>query len=316
MTATAANPLQALLEEKTLVLVKPDAVKRGLVGTIITRFEQVGLKLVGLKMVQADRKRLEGHFPKDDAWIRGMGQKTLDNYVEYGVDPKVTIFGTDDAYEIGLRIKEWNFRYLSSGPVVAIVLQGVHAVDVVRKMIGHTLPLKAQPGTIRGDYSINAPDLANLVGSACKNMVHASGNVEEAQSETGCWFLPDELISWERVDEFLMFLEGEAFSATKNGKVYDMQDKSLEEMLQDLEPSEPRKAAEVAYVIGRIHLGEGRTDEAHRYGEKAIELLDQCPTETAEDCAARFVTLKGVALPSYFHQDVVRDRLKMLPKAA
>jgi len=197
-----------MMGERTLVLIKPDGVLRGLTGQILQRFEQVGLKIVGLKILQATREQLNQHFPQSEEWIEGMGEKTLKAYREYGINP-IEILGTDDPKEIGAKIKEWNYLYLSLGPVVAVVLEGIHAIDSVRKLVGDTLPYRALPGTIRGDFSINAPDLSNIVGSSCKNLVHASGNKEEAEQEIRCWFRPEELVVYERTDEFLTFLLGE-----------------------------------------------------------------------------------------------------------
>lgn len=161
--------LQKMLGERTLVLIKPDAVKRGLVGIIFQRFEQTGLKVVACKLVFPNRRLLDGHFPKSENWVRGMGEKTLETYHEYGIDP-VEIFGTNDPLAIGRKIKEWNYHYLTLGPVMVMVLQGIHAVDTVRKLIGHTLPYKAAAGTIRGDFSINAADLANVVEAPAKTL--------------------------------------------------------------------------------------------------------------------------------------------------
>lgn len=205
---------QQMLSERTLVLIKPDAVKRGLIGVICQRFEQTGLKIVACKMVFPTRKLLDGHFPKSEDWVRGMGEKTLETFREYGIDP-VEILGTSDPFAIGQKIKEWNYHYLMLGPVVVLVLQGIHAVDTVRKLIGHTLPYKAAPGTIRGDFSINAPDLANVVRSACKNLVHTSGTTEEVKQEIANWFDQDELMTYERSDEFLHFFQGEFTSPRK-----------------------------------------------------------------------------------------------------
>lgn len=200
--------LQQMLNERTLILIKPDAVNRGLIGTILERFERTGLKIVACKFVFATKKQLDGHFPASDEWVRGMGEKTLETYREYGIEP-VQILGTNEPLQIGLKIKEWGYQYLSLGPVMCVVLQGIHAIDTVRKLIGHTLPYKAAPGTIRGDFSINSPDLASVVGSACKNLVHASGNQVEAEQEIANWFEPTELLMWERTDEFLHFVQGE-----------------------------------------------------------------------------------------------------------
>ncbi len=200
--------LQKMLGEHTLVLIKPDAVRRGLIGVICQRFEQAGLKIVACKMVSPTRKHLDGHFPKSEDWVRGMGEKTLETYREYSIDP-VEILGTADPFAIGQKIKEWNYLYLTLGPVMAMVLEGIHAVDTVRKLIGHTLPYKAAAGTIRGDFSINAADLANVVGSACKNLIHASGTIEEAEQEITNWFSPIELVAYERTDDFIHFVQGE-----------------------------------------------------------------------------------------------------------
>jgi nucleoside-diphosphate kinase len=202
------DQIQKMVSERTLVLFKPDTLLRGLSGEILTRLERTGLKMVACKMVLPTRELLNGHFPNNEDWIRGMGEKSLETYQELGIDP-VEALGTSDSLEIGKRILEWNYAYLSMGPVLAIVFEGIHAVASVRKIIGSTLPFKALPGTIRGDFSINAPDLANVVGSACKNMIHASGNLEEAEAEIKNWFKADEIINWEKPADYMHFLQGE-----------------------------------------------------------------------------------------------------------
>ncbi len=302
--------LQKMLGERTLVLIKPDAVMRGLIGVICQRFEQAGLKIVACKMVFPTRKLLDGHFPKSEDWIRGMGEKTLETYREYGIDP-VDILGTADALAIGQKIKEWNYRYLTLGPVMIIALEGIHAVDTVRKLIGHTLPYKASPGTIRGDLSINAPDLANVVGSACKNLVHASGTTEEAEQEIANWFNSAELLSWQRTDDFVHFVLGEfTNSLTRGGNV--MQCATLEQTLNSLREVDPRNAAEYAYVLAQLHKRAGDDEQAIRFGREAIALFDKCQMDSMDECAARNVVIEGVALPDLIHQDVVRDRLQPL----
>lgn len=283
---------------------------RGLIGVICQRFEQAGLKIVACKMVFPTKKLLDGHFPKSENWIRGMGEKTLETYREYGIDP-IEILDTADAFAIGQKIKEWNYHYLTLGPVMAMVLEGIHAVDTVRKLIGHTLPYKAVPGTIRGDFSINAPDLANVVGSACKNLVHASGTIEEAEQETANWFSPTELVAWQRTDDFIHFVLGEFTNHETKGDSI-MQHAALEQTLNSLREVDPRNAAEYAYVLAQLHKRAGNNDEAIRYGREAIALFDKCRMETMEECAARNVVIEGVALPDLIHQDVVRDRLQPL----
>ncbi|MDH4207571.1 MAG: nucleoside-diphosphate kinase [Anaerolineae bacterium] len=190
--------------ERTLVLVKPDAVKRGIVGRILTRFEEVGLKIVGLKLVQASREHVEKHYPNTPEWISGMGEKTLQTYREQGKDP-VKEIGTADAIEIGTMIKNWNVDYLTSGPLLALVLEGAHAISVVRKMCGFTLPAFADPGTIRGDFSITSPIVANELKRAVRNLVHASSDAQEAEYEIAHWFSTDELLSYQSAAETVMF---------------------------------------------------------------------------------------------------------------
>ncbi|HLL61086.1 MAG TPA: nucleoside-diphosphate kinase, partial [Candidatus Nitrosocosmicus sp.] len=147
--------------ERTLVVLKPDAVSRGLVGKIITRFEQVGLKIVAAKTMIVSREHADKHYPASRSeFIEGMGKKTLENYKDLGIDPTAE-FGGEDPHKIGLVIREWLVGMITEGPVFAMVLEGPHAVELVRKLVGHTLPLLSAPGTIRGDYSFDSSYLAN-----------------------------------------------------------------------------------------------------------------------------------------------------------
>lgn len=192
------------LNERTLVLIKPDGVKRGIVGRIVTRFEKAGLKIAGLKMVHISPEFAENHYPNTPEWIRGMGQKTLETYREQGKDP-VQEMGTDDPMIIGNMIKGWNVDYLTSGPIIALVLEGAHAISVVRKMCGFTLPAFADPGTIRGDFSITSPIVANELKRAVRNLVHASSDPQEADYEISHWFSTEELWSYRTAAEDVMF---------------------------------------------------------------------------------------------------------------
>ena len=192
------------MKEQTLVIFKPDSVVRGLVGEITSRFERVGLKIVAAKMMMVSRELADKHYPASrTAFIKGMGGKTLENYVELGIDP-VKEFGSNDPQEIGLKIREWLVDMITSGPVLALVLEGPHAIELVRKMVGHTLPLKSAPGTIRGDYSYDSSYLANTGSRPIKNLLHASGELEEAKYEVDLWFTSGEIMSYERVEEKIM----------------------------------------------------------------------------------------------------------------
>lgn len=191
--------------ERTLVLVKPDGVKRALVGEIVSRFEKRGLKITGMKMVWVDEGMVRKHYPTTrNEWVNGIGEKTLKAYADYGTDPKEHL-GTMDPHEIGLLVCKWLVDYLTSGPVVAIILEGPHAITAVRKIAGYTYPDTAIPGTIRGDYSIDSPDLANMTKRSGMNLVHASGNSEEAEFEIALWFKKEEIHKYIRTDEGAMF---------------------------------------------------------------------------------------------------------------
>lgn len=196
--------MQHIKQERTLVLMKPDGVKRGLTGEVFQRIERRGLKIVALKMVQVDRSHMEKHFPQSDEWVGGLGDKGLKTFAEYNLDP-VAILGTGDRMQIGSNVKESLFAYMTSGPIIAFVVEGIHAIDMVRKIAGHTLPFKAEMGTIRGDYSVDSPAIANVEGRAIHNVMHASENSEEATNEINLWFKPEELHSYKRAEEDIMF---------------------------------------------------------------------------------------------------------------
>lgn len=192
-------------QERTVILAKPDAVKRGLVGEIVARFERMGLKIVAMKMVAVPKELAQKHYPESRlALLEGIGKKTLETYAKYGRDPKEEL-GTMDALAIGKMVNKWNIDFITSGPVVAVLLEGLHAVDNVRMAVGNTLPTFAQPGTIRGDFSVDSPALANARKRAVRNLIHASGNAEEAKYEEQLWFRQDEIHRYTRSDEQVMF---------------------------------------------------------------------------------------------------------------
>lgn len=190
--------------EQTLIVAKPDALQRGLVGEIIRRFELKGFKLVALKMTRASKEHVRKHYLPTREQLEGMGNKTLENFKKHGIDP-VKQMGSDHPSKIGEIINEWNVDFLSSGPVVAMVFQGLHAVEMGRKIVGATIPANAEMGTIRGDYSSDSPLMANAAKRTIRNLVHASGDVKEAQREIKHWFPAKELHEYSRIDESLLF---------------------------------------------------------------------------------------------------------------
>jgi nucleoside-diphosphate kinase len=193
-----------LKEEKTLILIKPDGVKRGLVGVIIQEIEKRGLKIVGLQMVWPSKEQMARHYSDSTENLKIMGEKTLATYQEYNLDPIAEI-GTDDPVKIGKMVHSWIVDFMSSGPIVKMVVQGIHAVAMMRKVVGSTLPSKADVGTIRGSYSVDSPILANSQKRGVRNLVHASGSISEAEAEIALWFKPEEIHEYKRAEEDIMF---------------------------------------------------------------------------------------------------------------
>lgn len=189
-------------EERTYVMIKPDGVRKGLTGEIIRRFEQRDLKIVALEMFTPSTDLIDNHYPKDEGWITRLGEKTLSTYQKYGYDA-ISDFNTEDPSKIGPEIRKWVIDYMVSSPLVKIVVQGIHAVDVVRKIAGETMPYKADMGTIRGDFSIDSPALANKEKRAVMNIVHCSETPEEAEHEIKHWFGDSVIHNYKRfgVDE-------------------------------------------------------------------------------------------------------------------
>jgi nucleoside-diphosphate kinase len=175
-----------------------------LTGEILTRLERAGLKIVGLKMLQADKQTAERHYGSDPDYLRNIGQRTLKTCEDYKLDPLSEI-GTSDPLEIGMKVREWNISFLTSGPIIALVLQGPHAVENVRLLIGNTIPMWAAPGTIRRDYTLDSAALANKKSRVARNLIHASGNKAEAEAEIALWFKPSEICEYIRADESAMF---------------------------------------------------------------------------------------------------------------
>jgi len=191
-------------EEKTVLIIKPDGVKRGLIGEIVSRVEKRGLKIISLEMIQASREQVDEHYPKDPAWIKRLGEKTLKNYVDFGFDPEKEM-GTADPAGIGQQVRNWLIDYLTSGPMVKMVVKGIHAIEMVRKLVGKSLPTEAEMGTIRGDFSVDDATAANRDKRAIHNLVHASENQKEAEHELGFWFAAEDIYDYKRAEEDIMF---------------------------------------------------------------------------------------------------------------
>ncbi len=175
--------------ERTLIVVKPDGVRRGLVDQIISYYEKGGLKIIAKKTLTIDKEFAEKHYAATEEQIVGMGNKTLNASKESNkLDEMISIFGTDDARKIGTMLREFLVKFITSGPVVAMVFEGEDAIKTARKITGFTDPSKAEKGTIRGDLGQDSITASNSQKRATENLVHASGNSDEAQREIKLWF--------------------------------------------------------------------------------------------------------------------------------
>ncbi len=193
--------------EQTFVMIKPDGIRRGLVGEIFSRFERIGLKLVASRMIWPSEEQARGNYPGTEEWLRGMGQKTYDNY---GGDEAAMMedMGTTDLLEIGNKIYDGLVSYITEGPVVLMVWEGNHAVKVVRKLVGKTDPTVADVGSVRGDFGFDTPQFAVKSGRVVfKNMIHISDAPDEAKREIVHWFGDKfkDLSDYERTDYVGMF---------------------------------------------------------------------------------------------------------------
>jgi len=187
-------------KEKTLVLIKPDGVQRGLIGEVIKRYERSGLKLIGLKMVLATEDLIERHYSVDPDWKTKTGEKSLESYRMKGLEPP-----TENPIELGERVLNNLKKYMTSGPIIAMVFQGMNAVKIIRKITGATEPLTSDVGTIRGDFTIDSYEVADIDGRAVRNLIHASSSVWEAEKEIEIWFKKEELISYRLVGEAILY---------------------------------------------------------------------------------------------------------------
>ncbi len=187
-------------DERTLVIIKPDGVQRGLMGEIIGRFEKVGLKLVAAKMMVADAEKIEQHYTLDPQWRKVTGEKTIASYQAKGMTPP-----SMDPLEITAKILANLKKYMTSGPTVFMVWEGAHAVKIVRKLGGGTEPLSSDVGTIRGDYVLDSYQMADVDSRAVRNLLHMSGSVDEANAEIKHWFADGEITDYRIIHEEILY---------------------------------------------------------------------------------------------------------------
>ena len=187
--------------EQTLVIIKPDGVQRSLIGEIIKRYERVGLKLVGVKIIIPTKEQAKKHYMVGgEEWLETVGKKAAAAYEKKGMKcPYAT------PRENGLAILESNATYLSSGPVIAMVWQGAHSVEIVRKLTGGTEPRSSDVGSIRGDFVLDSYMMADADNRSIRNLLHASGTPDEALQEIPIWFSSDEIIAYRLINEAILY---------------------------------------------------------------------------------------------------------------
>jgi len=185
-------------KERTLLIVKPDAVQRSLIGEILSRIERTGLKFVGFKFVVPERQLVIDHYNKDDEWFEKKGQGIVESR------KKESLPIEKEAIEYGRDIIEANVRFMMSSPVLAVVIEGAHAVDVVKKLVGGTEPKTSDVGTLRSDYTIDSYDMSAGTRSV-RNLAHCSDQVDEAKREISLWFTAKELMEYKIVQEKILY---------------------------------------------------------------------------------------------------------------
>lgn len=187
--------------ERTFVLIKHDAIQRGLIGEIMRRIERTGLKTVAMKMFVPERDQVIKHYNKDDAWFEVKGKMAIENLKARGEEP------AKSAIDYGKDLIEGTVSFLTCGPAVAVVFEGSQAIGIVKKLVGSTEPLTADVGTIRSDYTTDSYPLANEGGRAVRNLIHCTDpddGQEEADREISVWFSDNEIMKYTHINEKML----------------------------------------------------------------------------------------------------------------
>lgn len=186
-------------KERTLVLLKPDTVQRNLIGEIISRFERAGLKIVGMKFLMPTEEQAHKHYVKNEEEIEALGKRSIEGKKKAGMEVN------DDPKELGKKTVDRLVRFLSSGPIVVLALEGNQAIAIVRKLVGSTEPLNSDVGTIRGDFTLDSYSIADGNDRSVRNLVHASSNQFEADYEIRHWFRENELLSYKTARDIILY---------------------------------------------------------------------------------------------------------------
>lgn len=189
-------------KERTVIFIKPESIQRHLIGEFMTKFERRGLKLVACKLVAPTAEQVGKHYPDDEAWYVATGTKTYESYKAKGIDTGKT------PIELAKIIRQRLIEHFTDRPVLMMIWEGTHAVELGRKTAGSTNCLVADIGSIRGDYSMESYELADDIERAVHTLVHASDSVEVAEKEIKLWFKPDEILDYDLVTETVFYEKG------------------------------------------------------------------------------------------------------------
>lgn len=188
-----------MTKEQTLVIIKPDGVQRSLMGNIMSRIERTGLKVVAVKFLVPEAEQCWKHYNKDEEWFLKKGARVVEDRTNHGMAIE------KEPIEYGKDIIQSNVDFFTSGPVLALVIEGNQSVAIVKKIVGSTEPSTSDVGTIRGDLTVDSYALSSLDNRAVRNLVHCSDSPEEAQREIPLWFNANELVSYRLLQEQVLY---------------------------------------------------------------------------------------------------------------
>lgn len=185
--------------QRSLIVIKPDGIQRSLIGEIVTRIERTGLKITALKMLVPNRDQVLKHYNKTDEWFLKKGTGIVEDRKAHNLPIE------KEAIEYGRDIIEQNVKFMTSGPVIALIAQGNGAPTVIKKIVGGTEPSTSDVGTIRGDLTIDSYSHAAFDARAIRNLIHCSESVDEAEREIPLWFKADEVLKYRLVNEEILY---------------------------------------------------------------------------------------------------------------
>ena len=194
-----AQSIPKFIEERTLVLIKPDGIQRSLMGEILKRIERTGLKFVAFKFLVPNKDQLVAHYNKQEEWFKTKGARIVEDRKLHGLPIE------KESLEYGKEIIDLIVNFMTAGPVLAFVVQGNEAVAVVKKLTGATEPKTSDVGTIRGDYTVDSYDHSSVQNRAVRNLLHCSESPEEAEREIAVWFKPEEIIKYKTIQEQMLY---------------------------------------------------------------------------------------------------------------